>query len=98
MGRGMIVRPGPPCIDPGLAPGGVVIHVYAVPTGRHLRSRHLSADDIVNGEQHGDDVVASCAQVDATAAVEDLRADESFTCLVAYDGDTGERFTPAAWL
>ena len=35
----IITRPGPAAILPGMIPGGVVIHVYAVPTGRHLLTR-----------------------------------------------------------
>jgi hypothetical protein len=79
------VRPGPPTIDPDRCPDGVVIHVYAVPTERLLLVRYALATDPLTTDQ---------IEADAEDAEMALRADEHGFCLVAYDGDTGRRFSP----
>lgn len=75
------IRPGPASIPPDEMPGGVVIHVYSVPTCRLLLTRHAHDRDDV--ERHAAD---DAAQTDAM-----LWPDDVGVCLVAYDGDTGER-------
>lgn len=80
-------RPGPPTIDPNTAPGGVVIHVYAVPTSRLLHTS--TATTIAEA--------AWRAGLDADAAIAALVDGEDALCLVAYDGDTGNRYGPDDW-
>jgi hypothetical protein len=75
------IRPGPPSIGPGIMPGGVVIQVYSVPTQRLLVTRHARDQDEV--ERY--------AVADAAAAERRMWPDDVGVCLVAYDGDTGER-------
>jgi hypothetical protein len=75
-------RPGPASIAPDLEPDGMVIHVYAVPSERLLLVSHLNADN-----------VSDVGAVDADAAFAALYAGEDAVCIVAYDGDTGERST-----
>lgn len=82
------VRPGPPCIDPDVAPGGIVFHVYAVPTGRLLLR-----DTVTDLDEAG-----PAAERAAEDAMLELRADEQALCLVAYDGDTGQRYNAGAML
>jgi hypothetical protein len=86
-----ITQPGPPAIDPDLAPGGIVFHAYAVPTERLLNIRHISQSDV---ERDGWDLVRQAAIDDADNAALELRVDELAVCLVMYDGDTGERIAP----
>lgn len=81
---GDLIRPGPPRLAAGLMPGGVIIHVYAVPTARLLLTR--LAHDQAEVERH--------AIADAQLADAQLWADDIGVCLVAYDGDTGDRM---AW-
>jgi len=76
------VRPGPASIEPGACPGGVVIRVYAVPSGTLVIEQRIGP---------GSDVEAA-----ATLAAE-LDAPGWAACLVAYDGDTGERAGPLEW-
>lgn len=71
-------------MEAGANPGGVIFHVYEVPSGRLL---HVSA--VAPGTP---DAIAQTAEADALAAL-DLTGAE--VCLVAYDGDTGHRYT--AW-
>ena len=78
------IRPGPPSIAPGQCPGGVVIHVYAVPSGVLVATSAI----------HPGDDVAAFAERDA-ATYDALMADAA--CLVGYDGDTGERYPVEAW-
>lgn len=63
-----IVRPGPPSIDAGQAPAGVVIHVYAVPSGRLLHTSSSTSAHRV--------IVAA----PMTAAAEWIAAVRSQTC------------------
>lgn len=76
-----VIRPGPLSIDPGVAPGGVVIHIYGVPSGR------LLTDSTVTNPAH----VQAIAEADADRANVNADDDDDGLCLVAYDGDTGER-------
>lgn len=73
-----MIYPGPEVIAAATSPGGVVIRGYAVPTNRVLfQSSVTTIDD-----------VAAVATTDAQVA---LFSFERGVCLVAYDGDTGER-------
>ena len=75
-------RPGPPRIEPGQCPGGIVMRVYAIPSRTLIIEQKLRpADDI---------------EAAATMAAE-LDAPGWAACLVAYDGDTGERAGPLEW-
>lgn len=79
-----MVRPGPPAILPGTAPDGVVIHVYAVPSEQLL---------IVQTVQPGQSV-EKLAEAAAELAWSRLHAEQpeaDGVCLVAYDGDDGQR-------
>ena len=82
-----MIRPGPPNIGPGACPGGVVIHIYAAREPPVL----LTVSDI-GPDDHPEQAAAAAADVTA------LLADGSAVCLVAYDGDTGERFTADEWM
>jgi len=79
------IRPGPARIEPGQCPGGVIIRVYAT-----------SNPPVLVIEQKlgpGDDI-------EGAATVAAALADEAHgwhACLVAYDGDTGERAGPLEW-
>lgn len=76
-------QPGPLAIEPGRAPGGVVIHIYDN-AGRRISEQMIGP---------GDDVEA-LAEVGARLIPEAT----VIVVLVAYDGDSGERFPPSAWL
>jgi hypothetical protein len=78
------IRPGPAAILPGLCPGGVVVHVYAVPSGELVSVSRM----------HPLDDVAATAERDAATFDAFMAA---AACLVAYDGDTGERMGADAW-
>jgi len=77
----MLIQPGPPALEPGLRPGGVVIHVYATTDPPTLVTEQLlgPGDDIELAAHAGAGMVEKLAPGDV--------------CLVAYDGDTGERMT-----
>lgn len=83
--RRLTIRPGPLSIDPGQCPGGVVVHVYAVPSGALVSVSRI----------HPLDDIAATAERDA--ATYDAFVASDAACLVAYDGDTGQRFDRAAW-
>ena len=74
--------PGPPSIAPGQCPGGVVVHVYRR-DGLCLVERPLPPGIRL------DPSAASVPAVDADIAV--MLAESQDLCVVAYDGDTGER-------
>jgi hypothetical protein len=75
------VRPGPESIEPGRAPGGIVIHVYNL-AGLLLLERRLVS--VIAAEHF--------AGVDVDAVLERLRAAGEGACvLVAFDGDDGHR-------
>jgi hypothetical protein len=71
-----VIRPGPRSLAAGVNPGGVVVHVYSVPTGKLLRVQQLQPD-------------MTGAALAAMAA--DAASFSRQVCLVAYDGDTGGR-------
>jgi hypothetical protein len=74
-------------LPPGRAPAGVVIRVYTVPDGR------LMLEQAIDGT--ADDEAVAAAARRAGALVEAVGARS--VCLVAYNGDTGERFPEGAW-
>ena len=78
----VIVRPGPASIDPGRCPGGVVLRVYAAPTGRLLLE--------VTARTEAEAALRAGRDADETFAA--LHTFERGVCLVAYDGDTGDRY------
>jgi hypothetical protein len=81
-----MIRPGPPSIAPGKAPGGVVFRVYKR-NGTMLVERALSAVDEAD------------AETDATKTLEAFTPGEPMEmCLVCYDGDTGVRWTAEDWV
>lgn len=63
-------------------PGGIVIHAYAMPTGRLIDVRAYSPADVVTG---GSD----CWEFDVT-----LEPDEDAMVFVPFDGDSGRRILP----
>lgn len=80
-------RPGPESIDPKKAPGGIVMHAYSVPDGTLLLERLMPAhitDEDLDASARDDAAWTSLTARDGV-------------CLVAYDGDTGERWTPETW-
>lgn len=80
-----MIRPGPTTIGPGAAPGGVVFHVY------DAAGTLLAVDQV----GPGDDV-----QAHAERAADDTNLEHNVdvVVIVAYDGDTGARFTLDDWL
>lgn len=65
-----------------------MIHVYTVPSGELIAASPI----------HPTDDVAAIAEQDAAAFAAALAMlHDGVACLVAYDGDTGERFPPEAW-
>lgn len=82
-----MIHPGPPQIEPGVYPGGVVIHVYDVPSGVLVTT---SMSRSLAEASHN-------AATDADVTVLFARPDRWGVCLVAYDGDTGERFDADDW-
>lgn len=78
------VQPGPPSIEPGTCPGGVVVHIYTatVPPVLVLTS-NVRPDDAC---PLADKAVHDRERVDAWTAGAPV-------CLVGYDGDTGQRLT-----
>lgn len=75
-----VVRPGPESIDAGSCPGGLVIHVYGVPSGRLLHVGPCSPADSMERR----------ASSDADQVLGLLRTGEGM-CLVFFDGDSGQR-------
>ena len=78
-----MIRPGPASIAAGVAPGGIVCHVYAVPTCELLYVSACSHDAETQALADADAVVALLGEWPGLDGV----------CLVVYDGDTGERLT-----
>jgi len=73
-----VMRPGPERLAPGLAPGGVVVHVYDR-QGVLLLVRSL--------RDHAEAQIKAAADALAVFA----RARTGDVCLVVFDGDTGPR-------
>lgn len=74
----MKFRPGPESIEPGRAPGGLVVHVYDL-TGALLLERPLrnTAEAEATAAEDGQAVADAAAGCDVI--------------MVIFDGDTGER-------
>ena len=83
-----LIQPGPQAIGPLSCPGGVVIHVYGVPSGTLLTVSH--ADSL--------HMAAYNAGLDGERAEARLPATDHAFCLVGFDGDTGRRFTADEWV
>jgi len=75
-----MIRPGPEAIAPGGAPGGVVFRAY------NGRTEALIGADAVTA-------LPAEPSAELIEAVEAVDAGDPVV-LVAYDGDTGRRFTP----
>jgi hypothetical protein len=88
-----IIHPGPTWIDPSTAPGGIVLHCYSVPDQQLLFVQALCAGADV------DEVgVEAFVEQRATQGAELAEAAGAVNvCLVAYDGDTGERIPLREW-
>ena len=80
-------HPGPATIGPGCNPGGVVIHIYGAPSAKLLTISHVG---ILSS-------AAWQAGLDHDKAQARLPKSDVGFCLVAFDGDTGERFTAEDW-
>ena len=76
------LRPGPPMLAPGLAPGGLIVHVYDR-AGVLLMARTLTS--LAEARATAED------DADAVLAIAGPGAD---ICMVIYDGDTGARQGP----
>jgi hypothetical protein len=75
------MRPGPERLEPGLAPDGIVIHVYdRAGVLLLVRRLHDRAEAQAFAESDADHVVAQVGAGDI--------------CMVVYDGDTGARQRP----
>jgi len=78
-------RPGPASIKPGAAPGGVVIHVYG-PGDVLLLTSYLAPNaDVMDVAGRDRD------------KVDQLTAAGVPVVLVAFDGDSGSRYTAEEW-
>lgn len=80
-------RPGPPWIERDAAPGGIVLHVYAL-EGPHMIPRLLLVRPLV------DHAAAEATAPDDGDLVSRMIAADTPIVLVVYDGDTGERLKP----
>jgi hypothetical protein len=80
---GEFFRPGPASLSPGCAPDGIVFHVYTT-DGRLLIETRLvpGIDPEIAGQ-------LDAATIDGMAPVDIV--------WVAYDGDSGERWTERDW-
>lgn len=78
-------RPGPERIDLGACPGGIVMHVYGE-DGRLILERRLAS--LTTAEAEG------AADLEEVMAA--LRPNEA-CCLVAFDGDSGKRWSAGHW-
>jgi len=78
-----VIRPGPPWIERGTYPGGIVIQIYtATDPPKLLNTTMVRASDPVEDRADADAALVR-RLIDADGAV----------CLVVYDGDTGERLS-----
>lgn len=78
-----MIRPGPLSLDAGLAPGGVVVRCYAVANSALLFEQRITPDSDV----------AEIADAGGVVAAEH----GGNVCLVAFDGDSGERYDQRIW-
>jgi len=76
-------RPGPETVEPGLAPGGVVIHVWGTDGPRLVHTVKLRTREQADLLGPGD-----------AEFINSLMHDGEGVCLVIYDGDSGERMAP----
>lgn len=81
----IVERPGPGRVPPGLAPGGLVLHIYGE-RGQRITEQRLPAT-LADGDIDG-------LAVRAAEAVRAALAEGEACCIVAYDGDSGDRVTP----
>ena len=81
-------HPGPASIEPGECPRGVVIHVYGVPSGKLLNTSKSNTPSMA----------AFQAGIDHATAERNLPPGDDAFCLVAFDGDSGMRFSALDWL
>lgn len=79
-------KPGPSHLEPGLCPGGVVIHVYSVPTNKNVKPG-TARDELLLARNW--DPYTSMGML--TQDAEFVATMSKEVCLVGYDGDTGER-------
>lgn len=81
-----MTRPGPPELEAGLAPGGLVVRIYtAVDEYELVAEQYLTLNDD-----------PEALALEAALATQEVRTDD--VCLVVYDGDTGERWSALAIL
>lgn len=76
------MRPGPEIVEPGQAPGGLVVHAYCVATGDLLLCRPLVTYEEARQFAHAD-----AHRVARLAKGSDV-------VIVIYDGDSGRRARP----
>lgn len=79
----MFIRPGPESIPPGANPGGVVVQLYSVPSCVLVLTQHVNV------------ISVELLAMQAGSMVDAVGIDN--VCLVAFDGDTGERYTADDW-
>jgi hypothetical protein len=82
-----MIFPGPPFIDPDTAPQGIVLHCYRVPQEELLFVQYLTG-------LLSDHEIDKLADEGTEAA---FREGATNVCLVAYDGDSGERLSVRDW-
>jgi hypothetical protein len=72
-------RPGPECLEPGIEPGGTIVHVYALPTNRlvSVSSFVTDADAVMKAEE------------DTSSPLAELQPGENAHAIVFFDGDSG---------
>lgn len=73
-----MITPGPAEIDPGAAPGGVVMHAYRVPDAALVNTVRLTI---------GEDLKLMATECDDA----NLTDEDVGVVMVFYDGDTGQR-------
>lgn len=78
-------RPGPESIPPGTAPGGVVVHVYTLDDVLVLTSYLAPSADVMDVARRDRDKVDLLTGAGVPVV------------LVAYDGDSGTRYTAEQW-
>lgn len=78
-----MIRPGPPWIERGTYPGGIVIQIYAASDPPML---------LLTTMVRQSDPIEDRAEADGRLVRRLIDADGP-VCLVVYDGDTGERLS-----
>lgn len=82
-----VIQPGPDSIEPDTMPGGLILHCYSVPDQRLLFAHHISTD-----------ISPEALETMATVGADLAAAAATNVCLVAFDGDTGQRIPLRHWL